>query len=305
MDGVGARAAHGAWAGLYDAIPVMPNSFYNSPGQITYSVVTADAVLNAGVASSFAFVTDDFSGVETDFAAKVGATTFYDSSNLGAGVIGWEYGAGHVLSFSTCMGTHELSDANYGQLVRNAFNWVPEPTTVVCLVALVAMRRPIGGGRGSRRREECKGRATVFCILGLLGRTVGVLRRGCGGGVASSLTWPACMADALLRRVCLRGGGKAKAGWAAARIWCVVGDIGGEARSLRSWRRTAVHSLRLRLGQSRVERAPRAVGDFGRVKAPRTCGRCALRATRPPFLTRCSWRLFRCFPSLSPASGRD
>ena len=69
---------------------------------------------------------------------------FYGSSGgaaSGAGLIGWDYGSGKVLSFSTMAGTTELGDPNYAQLFGNAVldaerqaAVVPTPTGLVLAV---------------------------------------------------------------------------------------------------------------------------------------------------------------------------
>ncbi len=41
----------------------------------------------------------------------------------GAGLLGWTYGSGRVLSFSTPIGPAELSNADYKQLLNNAVKW--------------------------------------------------------------------------------------------------------------------------------------------------------------------------------------
>jgi hypothetical protein len=126
---------------LSAALPVIPNTAYSNGVLFTYSVVTPNATLNSGVPSSFSFTADPIAGTSTQFAAKPGATTYY-TSNLdfvggSQGLIGWGYGAGHVISFSTVAGPGELGDPNYGQLFGNAVAWstgatgaVPEPSSL-------------------------------------------------------------------------------------------------------------------------------------------------------------------------------
>jgi hypothetical protein len=45
----------------------------------------------------------------------------------GDGVIGWHYGSGRVMSFSTLAGQEELADPNYCTLFSNGVNWVEDP----------------------------------------------------------------------------------------------------------------------------------------------------------------------------------
>jgi hypothetical protein len=125
------RGAQGAFATLYDAIPVVATPAYRSDAAITYTSVTPDDILNFGVDPSFTFTADDIAGTETKFVAKVGATTYYDSDYPGgAGVIGWTFGAGRVISFSTVMGPMEMGDTNYSQLLGNAITWSTTPPFV-------------------------------------------------------------------------------------------------------------------------------------------------------------------------------
>ena len=96
---------------------------WNYAGSTTYTKNEADAIMNAGVADSFTFTMDNFNGTESKMWAKAGAQTFYDSSNYIAGVVGWDYGAGRTVNFSTCIGANELGDANYSRLLSNALTW--------------------------------------------------------------------------------------------------------------------------------------------------------------------------------------
>ena len=119
------RGAQGTLATLSDAIPVVATSAFRVAGSVTYTSVMPDDILNAGVPSPFTFMADDIAGTETQFAAKNGATTFYGSDYPGGGdgVIGWDFGMGRVISFSTVMGPMELGDSNYSQLLSNAITW--------------------------------------------------------------------------------------------------------------------------------------------------------------------------------------
>jgi hypothetical protein len=78
---------------------------------------------------SFTFVADSISGVETRFVPKAGATTYYtsDYTSGGDGVIGWAFGTGRAISFSTVLGPLELGDLNYRQLLGNAVTWSTTP----------------------------------------------------------------------------------------------------------------------------------------------------------------------------------
>ncbi len=118
------NAATGDFAILQPTFAADCTGNWNNTSSIHYTKVEADPILNAGVADDFEFTADDFDGTESDMWAKSGAHTFYDSSNLTAGVVGWDYDAGRTISFSTCIGTNELNDADYSRLLSNALTWV-------------------------------------------------------------------------------------------------------------------------------------------------------------------------------------
>jgi len=127
---------------LYAAIPVLSTSDYRTTSRITYNSVVDDPILNRGIPTRFTFLADDIAGSESFFKAKGGATTFYgsDFGRDGQGLVGWDYGEGRVISFSTVLGPLELRDSTYSRLLSNAIDWsasgpgaVPEPSTVILL----------------------------------------------------------------------------------------------------------------------------------------------------------------------------
>jgi hypothetical protein len=140
---------------LETAIPVFATASFRTAAQVTYSEVTPDPTLNAGLPDSLTFNATNIQGTETQFNPKPGATIFYDSNypTAGSGVIGWDFGEGRVISFSTLIGQQELVDANYAQLLSNAVSWsagiiIPEPSSgaLICIgaglsTAAVARRR--------------------------------------------------------------------------------------------------------------------------------------------------------------------
>jgi hypothetical protein len=90
-----------------------------------YSQVTTDAIINNGIGASFDFPMNAATGAESLLNAKTGATVFYNSSNTGRnGLIGWSYGAGRVLSFSSLISEVELADTDYARLLGNSVRWV-------------------------------------------------------------------------------------------------------------------------------------------------------------------------------------
>lgn len=119
------RGTFGRFRTLASVLPATtPFYAYNDQSAITYSVVEPNSVMNANVSSPFTFQADSIIyGTETQLLPKPGATVFYDSDNLGIGVLGWDYGYGRVISFSTMIGISELSSSDYRQLLSNAIRW--------------------------------------------------------------------------------------------------------------------------------------------------------------------------------------
>jgi hypothetical protein len=94
-----------------------------STGSTTFTEVTPDATLNAGLPDVFDFPLDSFGGTESIVSAKCGATMFYKSESGGAGVVGWDHFKGRVLCFSSTNGATQLGDAEFGLLLANAMTW--------------------------------------------------------------------------------------------------------------------------------------------------------------------------------------
>lgn len=138
-------AANNSFSTLSTILPVTASSQYTGGASLTYTKADGDAVLDAGLPSSFTFTTDNFSGVESYFTAKSGAQTYFTSSGGagGAGVVGWTNGSGRVLQLSTVAGPNELANASYALLLQNSVNWtaqaVPEPSTIALLGAGLAL----------------------------------------------------------------------------------------------------------------------------------------------------------------------
>jgi hypothetical protein len=104
----------------------IPGKYLGTAGAATtaYTVQTPDAVLNKGLADSFEFPLDSFSGYETYFGVKCGAKVYYASATSPpGGVIGWNFGIGRVLSFSTCAGELQVQDKDFAKLLSNAMSW--------------------------------------------------------------------------------------------------------------------------------------------------------------------------------------
>ena len=112
-----------------DLAPLLPVSATGSvvTGETTtYSVETPDPVLGDGVPSSFTFSLSEVNGgVESILSANPAATVFYSSSTSeAAGLVGWNFGAGRVISFSTVIGASELESPDYVRLLGNSLDWV-------------------------------------------------------------------------------------------------------------------------------------------------------------------------------------
>jgi hypothetical protein len=148
-----------AFTTLETLIPVVRTLAFRSATQVTYSEVTADPTINAGLPDSFTFSASNISGTETQFNPKPGATIFYDSDYpvTGSGLIGWDFGAGRVVSFSTLIAEEELADANYARLVSNVVSWsagvvIPEPSSAI--LVCVGAGLSIAASTLRRRRDR-------------------------------------------------------------------------------------------------------------------------------------------------------
>ena len=132
------KVGAGSFDNLEPILPVVATTQYTGGSAITYTSVTPDGTLNAGMPSGFTFTADNFAGVESFFSAKSGATVYYSSAGgaAGAGVVGWTYGQGRVMQFSTTAGPTSLADANFSLLLQNSVQWaaIPEPSTTLLLV---------------------------------------------------------------------------------------------------------------------------------------------------------------------------
>jgi hypothetical protein len=117
---------------LFKVLPMAASTMYTSNSPITFTALTANSVINYNLPGSFSFATGNSFGSETYYAPKAGATPYFATNqwgpNLGPtgtafGVIGWNFGAGHVMSFSTPLDTTSLMNPNFAQLVSNAVSW--------------------------------------------------------------------------------------------------------------------------------------------------------------------------------------
>jgi hypothetical protein len=144
---------------LGPALPASPGqpSTMNSP--ISFTSLTSDSTMNAGLASSFSFTASGYN-TEQFISPKQNATAFFATNQwtatfggegVGYGSVGWDYGAGRILSLSTFSDNVALSNATYDQMLANSFKWseegsggtalsnpgvsAPEPTSLAVFVA--------------------------------------------------------------------------------------------------------------------------------------------------------------------------
>jgi len=128
---------------------ILPGKYsgtYRTAGPATYTRSTPHTVLNAGLPDSFSFEVTFVAGTETLINAKAGATVFYIGDFSPAGLVGWSYGSGRVLSFSTVNADAQIADPNFSRLISNSVTFlaVPEPTTLIALaggIGLLVRRR--------------------------------------------------------------------------------------------------------------------------------------------------------------------
>ncbi|MBC7833708.1 MAG: hypothetical protein H7Y88_01230 [Phycisphaerales bacterium] len=102
---------------------VEPSSNFRLMAEATYTQSVSNPVINAGLPASINFTADTFSGTETYFVAKPGASEFYTSDGYGSGLVGWSVGGGRCANFSTCIGPQQLDDANFSRLLSNTLDW--------------------------------------------------------------------------------------------------------------------------------------------------------------------------------------
>jgi len=119
---------------LNAAIPVASSNILTDNSSITFGKLTSDPVMTAKLPNSFTFQAANPSGSPTEayYIPKAGATAFFSTnqwtSTFGSqgpayGVVGWNYGQGRVISFSTALDNTSLTNPNFAQLVDNAVNW--------------------------------------------------------------------------------------------------------------------------------------------------------------------------------------
>lgn len=105
-------------------------------GDVIYSQVTADPIMNAGMPLSFSLDIEP-AGSEI-IHARPGATVFYSGDDEfgnypSDGLVGWDVGQGRVLSFSTTLQQPVGPDYSdpYSRLISNAIYWADSPSAAV------------------------------------------------------------------------------------------------------------------------------------------------------------------------------
>jgi hypothetical protein len=98
---------------------------YDYASTTTYVQAAEDPIINKALPRSFSFDLNDIQGTRSFLVAKAGATVFYPS-----GLIGWDYMAGRVISFSTLLSEVELANSNYARLFVNAVEWTSNAATL-------------------------------------------------------------------------------------------------------------------------------------------------------------------------------
>ncbi len=142
---------HNGFNNFGTLFPILPATYggWSGNSSTTFSRITSDVTMDEGLPASFAI---PYSLGDGDYrlVPKVGATEFYRSSSSGgAGVTGWDIGAGRVASLShQFSNTGVISDANYTQLLGNTVRWViPAPGSLAILALACA---PLARRRLSR-----------------------------------------------------------------------------------------------------------------------------------------------------------
>jgi hypothetical protein len=144
---------------LYPAIPVEPSNISTSNTSIAFAPLTSNPVINAGLPSSLTFQTASGSTTEAYYLPKQGATTFFSTNQwtntfggegTAYGVVGWSYGQGRVISFSTALDSTSLANIKVDQLVNNAVNWAGDVNSTGNInPPIFGGNPPIGGSGGS------------------------------------------------------------------------------------------------------------------------------------------------------------
>jgi type 1 glutamine amidotransferase len=144
---------------LVPALPAVAPGAETSNSPITFTSLTSNSTINAGLPSTFSFPAAGYS-TEALLTPKLSTTGFFATNQwtatfggegVGYGSGGGGYGAGRILSLSTFSDNLALSNAAYDQMLVNALNWAgqtsggtpvpypdyaaPEPTSLLVFLA--------------------------------------------------------------------------------------------------------------------------------------------------------------------------
>jgi len=89
-----------------------------------FTNVEVDSTLSEGLSGKFKVKKGSAEGTESKLRAKANAKVFYSSSaSGGAGLVGWNYGQGKVLAFSSILTGDEIDNNDLKKLISNAGKW--------------------------------------------------------------------------------------------------------------------------------------------------------------------------------------
>jgi hypothetical protein len=122
-------AVAGKFTTLGSILPAEQTFMYDLLPTATYTQVTPDPAINAGLPSEFTFPMEDPGGLygggsETFTVAKAGATTYYTTNNSPGAVAlaGWNVALGSVFSFTSTGSPVQMADTNFGLLFSNVID---------------------------------------------------------------------------------------------------------------------------------------------------------------------------------------
>jgi hypothetical protein len=126
---------------LGPALPIYPTTVQTSNTPVILGQITNDPVMNDQLPSQLVLhpQSAQFFDTETFYTPKPGATAFFDTNQwsatfggegVGAGVVGWDFGSGRVLSLSMFSANSLLADPVYDRLVGNSVRWSAHETAV-------------------------------------------------------------------------------------------------------------------------------------------------------------------------------
>lgn len=126
----GYNAAVRGWVALGGLLPTTYGG-YISGETVDYTEAAPTsgtaATVTCMVPSLVAAAADNFAGTESMLVAKPDATVFFESATSGgAGLTGWDVGAGRVMHFSSSIGVNQLADPDFSRLILNSLAWADE-----------------------------------------------------------------------------------------------------------------------------------------------------------------------------------